>query len=141
MRPHSRMTSTRMRPGVKHRSTVTQNGHTERGNPPTALGGGRSTQQATSRKPQVGKIAQPIGPLWGKAHLSSRRRGDFKRVHNLQRLLLRSYSARCLAVRRYSTVTVMTKSTAGSAHDKSQSSEEPYEVKISRTVREQRRGG
>jgi len=27
-------------------------------------------------------------------------RGDFKQVHNLQRLLLRSYSARCLAVRR-----------------------------------------
>jgi len=26
-------------------------------------------------------------------------RGDFKRVHNLQRLLLRSWSARCLAVR------------------------------------------
>jgi RNA-directed DNA polymerase len=30
------------------------------------------------------------------------RRGDFKRVHNLQRLLLRSYSARCLAVRQVS---------------------------------------
>lgn len=28
------------------------------------------------------------------------RRGDFKRVRNLQRLLLRSYSARCLAARR-----------------------------------------
>jgi len=27
------------------------------------------------------------------------RRGDFRRVHNLQRLLLRSWSARCLAVR------------------------------------------
>lgn len=27
-------------------------------------------------------------------------RGDFKQVRNLQRLLLRSYSARCLAVRR-----------------------------------------
>jgi RNA-directed DNA polymerase len=27
------------------------------------------------------------------------RRGDWKRVHNLQRLLLRSWSARCLAVR------------------------------------------
>jgi RNA-directed DNA polymerase len=27
------------------------------------------------------------------------RRGDFKRAHNLQRLLLRSWSARCLAVR------------------------------------------
>ncbi len=27
------------------------------------------------------------------------RRGDFKRVHNLQRLLMRSWSARCLAVR------------------------------------------
>lgn len=27
-------------------------------------------------------------------------RGDFKQVHNLQRLLLRSYSARALAVRR-----------------------------------------
>lgn len=30
------------------------------------------------------------------------RRGDWKRVHNLQRLLLRSWSARCLAVRRVS---------------------------------------
>jgi len=29
-------------------------------------------------------------------------RGDFKRVHNLQRLLTRSWSARCLAVRRVS---------------------------------------
>jgi RNA-directed DNA polymerase len=29
----------------------------------------------------------------------ARRRGDFKTVHNLQRLLLRSWSARCLAVR------------------------------------------
>lgn len=29
-------------------------------------------------------------------------RGDFKRVRNLQRLLLRSYSARCLAVRQVS---------------------------------------
>jgi len=30
------------------------------------------------------------------------RRGDWKRVHNLQRLLLRSWSARCLAVRQVS---------------------------------------
>ena len=30
----------------------------------------------------------------------AKRCGDWKRVHNLQRLLLRSYSARCLAVRR-----------------------------------------
>jgi RNA-directed DNA polymerase len=30
------------------------------------------------------------------------RRGDYKQVHNLQRLLLRSWSARCLAVRRVS---------------------------------------
>lgn len=30
------------------------------------------------------------------------RRGDFKRVHNLQRLLWRSWSARCLAVRQVS---------------------------------------
>jgi RNA-directed DNA polymerase len=30
----------------------------------------------------------------------AKRCGDRKRVHNLQRLLLRSYSARCLAVRR-----------------------------------------
>ena len=30
------------------------------------------------------------------------RRGDFKRVHSLQRLLLRSWSARCLAVRQVS---------------------------------------
>ena len=29
-------------------------------------------------------------------------RGDFKRVHSLQRLLLRSWSARCLAVRQVS---------------------------------------
>lgn len=39
------------------------------------------------------------------AHLQRRiyrakRCGDLKRVHNLQRLLLRSYSARCLAIRR-----------------------------------------
>jgi len=30
------------------------------------------------------------------------RRGDYEQVHNLQRLLLRSWSARCLAVRRVS---------------------------------------
>ena len=30
------------------------------------------------------------------------RQGDWKRVHNLQRLLLRSWSARCLAVRQVS---------------------------------------
>jgi RNA-directed DNA polymerase len=30
------------------------------------------------------------------------RRGEYKQVHNLQRLLLRSWSARCLAVRRVS---------------------------------------
>ena len=30
------------------------------------------------------------------------RRGDYKQVHNLQRLLIRSWSARCLAVRRVS---------------------------------------
>ena len=37
--------------------------------------------------------------------------------------------------------TVMMKFTARGAYDKSQSSEEPCEVKVSRTVRERRRGG
>ena len=66
MRPHSRMTPTQMRPGVKHRPTVTPNGHTEQGNPLAALGGGRYTEQVTSRKPQVGEIAQEA-KAWGNA--------------------------------------------------------------------------
>jgi len=33
------------------------NGHTEQGNPPVALGGGRSTEQGTTRMPQTGEIA------------------------------------------------------------------------------------
>jgi hypothetical protein len=37
---HSCMVFIRMRPGVKHHPTVTQNGHTERDNPLVTLAGG-----------------------------------------------------------------------------------------------------
>jgi hypothetical protein len=41
--------------GVKYHPNVTANGHTERCNPPLALG---TSEQATGRTPTVGGIAQ-----------------------------------------------------------------------------------
>ena len=49
------------------------------------------------------KLEYNAGALWARLQrriYQAKRCGDWKRVHNLQRLLLRSYSARCLAVRR-----------------------------------------
>jgi hypothetical protein len=60
------MVSIQMESGVKHRPTVTPNGHTERDNPLRALAGGRYCEQATSRMPQrtgLPKKPMPQGKL------------------------------------------------------------------------------
>ncbi len=65
-RPHARLPSTHRRPGVKHPPTATPNGHTEQGNPPGALTGGRSGEQETIRMSPLGKMAQEA-KAWGNA--------------------------------------------------------------------------
>ena len=55
--------STRMEPGVKHRPKVTQNGHTERGNPSVAL---QSTGAGNHPQAPMGGMAQEAN-AWGNA--------------------------------------------------------------------------
>jgi len=54
------MVSIRMKPGVQYRPTVTENGHTERGNPPSALSGNAGEgNQAVS----LGGVGCPKKPM------------------------------------------------------------------------------
>jgi len=59
-RTQRRLASIHTRPGVKHHPTVTENGHTEQGNPPAALGGRRYTEQATRATSVLASIGSTI---------------------------------------------------------------------------------